>query len=55
MWGQAAQIKLHYLSFNQVVECQRGSQMLSLHAVLSQDRWTNLKNIIWSLNTNPDG
>lgn len=44
-----------YLSFNQVVKCQCGCQMLSLHAVLSQDRWTNFKNIIWPVNTHPDG
>ncbi len=51
----SAQLCVCYLSFNEAVECQCGCQMLSLHAVLSKDRWTNFKNIIWPLNTHPDG
>lgn len=47
-------LHMHYLSFNQGVEGQRGCQMLSLHVVLSQDRRTDFKNIIWPLNTHPD-
>lgn len=47
-------LHVYYLSFNQGVEGQRGCQMLGLHAVLSQDRRTNFKNVVWPLNTHPD-
>lgn len=56
MWGRYPLLGcMHYLSFNHGVECQCGCQMLSLHAVLSQDRWANFKNIIWPLHTHPNG